>query len=965
MSDFETGKNYFGFSLERKEYISDIRAEGHLFTHEKTGARLFYAKTKDNNKVFFAAFRTPPKNSCGTAHIIEHSVLCGSKKYPVKEPFNELAKGSLNTYLNAMTYSDKTVYPIASTNDKDFDNLKDVYLDAVFNPLIYDREEIFLQEGHHFESDENGSLDVSGVVYNEMKGAYSDPNDALVNAISRGLFKNSPYKYDSGGNPENIPELTYEEFLDFHRKYYHPSNCFFYFYGDMDMEKELKDLQENYLSAYEMGEKAESIGTDESAEEFVKGKYFVSSEEDLKDNCMYAYTKTCGLASDSFEALSVSVLNDILMGNNSSPLKKALIESGICKDTLSWASTDTYEMFITFAGRKCTPEKEDEFYELVEKTLVKVCKNGIDRDLIESTINSQLFYVREEDFGYRPKGLRYGLNMADAWLHGGDPFEALKEKSGLEKLRELGKNGYFEDLIRKYLIENKRVTKTALYPDTEVEKEKDKVYRQKMEDYKNSLSEADLAAIKKKAEDLKEFQETPDEKEDLEKIPIIEIKDIDPNAYKPEYSMIDGGFDGIFVPLETEGMEYVKLMFNLDGISDEEGRWLGFLGNVLGSAPTESYSYETLPIAVDTYTGGVTAGITLFSKKGGPVKKFMVLESKAMEENRERLFEILNEILFTSVFDDTDVMRKILDKKISALENILLVNGHVEAIRRSLEDLSESEHYRGYSMSTDKLIFMRGLRENPDEIADKLKSLAERLFTKANLFVLIGGEEKILPDMKEYVSKIYEKLPEGRKPENADKFEGRGRKTALVAPSIVMYNGAAADYAKAGIEYNGHMDVAVNIVNLQYLWNKVRVVGGAYGCGSAIRKDGFVYFYSYRDPNIDSTFETFAQTGQFLRDFQCDEREMAKFIIGTINSIDKPKTNSDKLQEALRFYMLDVDYAREQKTRGEILSTKIKDINESAKVFETVSGLENICAIGAEMLIDKSKTKFDVKEKLI
>jgi len=965
MSDFEKGKVYFGFRLERKEYISDIRAEGHLFVHERTGAQLFYAGTKDNNKVFFAAFRTPPENSRGTAHIIEHSVLCGSKKYPVKEPFNELAKGSLNTYLNAMTYSDKTVYPIASTNDKDFDNLKDVYLDAVFNPLIYEREEIFLQEGHHFEIDEKGNLDVSGVVYNEMKGAYSDPNDALVNAISRGLFKNSPYKYDSGGNPENIPELTYEEFLNFHRKFYHPSNCFFYFYGDMDMEKCLKDLEENYLYKYDMGYKAEKMQADESASEFVKDRYFVSSEEDLADNCMYAYTKSCGYASDSFEALALSVLNDILMGSNSSPLKKVLIESGLCKDTLSWVSTDTYEMFMTFAGRKCTPGKEEEFFELVESTLEDVCKNGIDRNLIESTVNSLLFYVREEDFGYRPKGLRYGLSMSDSWLHGGDPFEAMKEKSGLEKLRELGRNGYFEELIRKYLIENKRITKTALYPDTEVEKERDGSYRRKMEDYKNSLSEADLAGIRKKTEDLKKFQETPDSREDLEKIPIIEIKDIEPKAYKPEYFAADGSFDGIFVALETEGMEYIKLMFDLSGIPDEDGQWLGFLGSVLGSAATKTYSYETLPIAVDTYTGGITAGISLFSKKDGPVRKFMVLEAKALEENREKLFELLNEILFTSAFDDMDVMRKILDKKISSLENILLVNGHVEAIRRSMEDLSESEHFRGYSMSTAKLLFMRSIRENPGDIAEKLKALRERVFTRANLFVLMGGQEKTLSGMKAHVSEIYEKLPEGAKNDITEKFQSCGRKSALVAPSIVMYNGAAADFRKAGIEYNGHMAVAVNIVNLQYLWNKVRVVGGAYGCGSAIRKDGFVYFYSYRDPNIDSTFEIFAGTGNFLRDFECGEREMAKFIIGTINSIDKPKTNSDKLQEALRFHILNVDYAKEQKYRDEILSTTLGDIKECGKVFDTVSGLENICAIGAQTLIDKSKTKFDIKEKLI
>lgn len=966
MSEFEKGKNYFGFNFIKKEYISDIKSEGHLFIHEKTGAELFYAKTKDINKVFFAAFKTPPENSKGTAHIIEHSVLCGSKKYPVKEPFNELAKGSLNTYLNALTYSDKTVYPIASTNDKDFNNLKDVYLDAVFNPLIYEREEIFMQEGHCMEIDEkSGMLNQSGVVYNEMKGAYSDPDDVLVNAINRGFFADSPYKYDSGGDPEEIVLLTYEEFLDFHRKFYHPSNCYFYFYGNMDILENLKELDEKYLSKYERGKKAKELFEDKCSAEVLEDRFSVSSEEELKDNCTYAYTKSCGLVTNSFLSLSMGVLSYILVGNNSAPLKKRLIESKICKDIFGWFRGDTYEMSMTFGGKKGIEGKADEFFEILEKSLLDIYNEGIDKKLIESTINAFLFYAKEEDFGYRPKGLKFGMSMMHSWMNGGDPFEAFKEKSGLEKLRELGKGDYFERLIKEYLIDNKRLTKTILYPDINKEKENEKAYAEKMELIKKSLSEKELSEIADKKTKLEAFQAKPDSKEDLEKIPIIEVKDIEKNAYKPEFKKLDESYDGIYVPLDTDGIEYVSFLFDVSHINEEEEMWLGFLGDVLGKAATKSYSYEKLPMEIDSYTGGVNFGARTYSKADAEIRKFFVVDTKALEENTDKLFNIINEILFNTIFEDTEVNKKIIDEVISLSERNLTVNGHSEAVRQSLSGISEADAFNESVSGSKYLKFVKGIKENIEIAPEKLKAVSEKIFTKSNFYACIGGGNGTLEKVRKYVSEVYERLDLGGDFKKSLHFKKEDKKTALISASKVMYNAAAADYRKLGIKYSGYMQVAKNIIDLQYLWNKVRVMGGAYGCGSGIRKDGFIYLYSYRDPNLDETYNAFGKAAEFLKEFSCDEREMAKFIIGTINSEDKPKANKDKFGEAIRFFILDVDFNRVQRIRDEMLSVTVDDIRKCADVFEAVCGMRNICSVGAESIIEKSGKEFNVKDKLI
>ena len=581
-------KNY---ELIQQKTLQDLQSEGYLLRHKKSGARVLLMENKDENKVFSIGFRTPPEDSTGVPHILEHSVLCGSKNFPVKDPFVELVKGSLNTFLNAMTYPDKTVYPVASCNDKDFQNLMHVYMDAVFYPNIYQHDEIFRQEGwsYNLES-EDDELTYNGVVYNEMKGAFSSPEGVLDRVVLNTLFPNTAYANESGGDPDVIPELTYEQFLDFHRKYYHPSNSYIYLYGDMDMEEKLGWLDEMYLSQYDTLEIDSEIRMQapfEAVKE-VEMNYSISSNESEEDNTYLSYNKVIGTSLDKELYQAFQVLDYALLSAPGAPLKKVLVDAGIGKDIMGSYDNGILQPIFSVVAKNANPEQKESFVSIIEETLADIVKNGMNKKALEAGINYHEFRYREADFGNYPKGLMYGLQMFDSWLYDEkQPFLHVEATETFEFLKAQVGNGYFEKLIQTYLLDNTHGAIVIVKPEKGRTARLDKELEEKLQCYKESLNEEEVKALIAATHQLVEYQEEEDALEDQEKIPVLKREDISRDIAPIQNEVLD--FDGtpvIFHEIETNGIGYIDLLFDLSCISEEILPYAGILQSVLGIIDT-------------------------------------------------------------------------------------------------------------------------------------------------------------------------------------------------------------------------------------------------------------------------------------------------------------------------------------------------------------------------------------------
>ena len=563
------------YEVLQTEDLSDLKSKGTLLKHKKSGARVLLMENDDENKVFTIGFRTPPSDSTGVPHIMEHSVLCGSKEFPVQDPFVELVKGSLNTFLNAMTYPDKTVYPVASCNDKDFQNLMHVYMDAVFYPNIYQHDKTFRQEGWSYKLDEpDGELTISGVVYNEMKGAFSSPEGVLDRVVLNSLFPDNAYSVESGGDPEVIPELTYEQFLDFHRKYYHPSNSYIYLYGDMDMEEKLRWLDEKYLSDFENEPVDSEIHLQKPFTEMkeVVQEYSIASEESEEDNTYLSYNKVIGTTLDEKLYLAFEILDYALLSAPGAPLKKALLDAGVGKDISGSYDNGVYQPIFSVISKNANVEQKEEFVRVIEDTLKDIVKNGINKKALRAGINYHEFRFREADFGNYPRGLMYGLQLFDSWLYDETkPFIHMQAIPTFEFLKEQVETGYFEELIQKYLLDNTHGSIVIIKPERGRTARMDKELADKLQAYKDSLSKEEIDALVKATKELEEYQEEESAPEDLAKIPVLGREDIS-REIAPIYNkeLETGGVKLVHHEVETNGIGYTALLFDLSGIPEEK-----------------------------------------------------------------------------------------------------------------------------------------------------------------------------------------------------------------------------------------------------------------------------------------------------------------------------------------------------------------------------------------------------------
>lgn len=956
--------------------VEDVQSDGFILRHKKSGARIAILSNNDDNKVFYIGFRTPPEDETGVPHIIEHTTLCGSKKFPVKDPFIELAKGSLNTFLNAMTYPDKTVYPVASCNDQDFKNLMDVYLDAVFNPNITKYEEIFKQEGWHYElTGKDDELKINGVVYNEMKGAYSSPDEVLSSQIYRSLFPDNTYSKDSGGNPEYIPKLTYEAYLDFYHKYYHPSNSYIYLYGDMDVVERLEWLDKEYLSQYEYKKVNSEINKQPAFDEIknVEAQYSITMDDSQENKTYLSYNRVVGDTLDKMLYQAFDVLDYALVSSPGAPVKQALIDAGIGDDVYGSYDAGILQPVFSFVAKNANASQADEFESIIENTLKEVVKTGINKEALLAGINSSEFKFREADFGQFPKGLLFGLNCLDSWLFDDmKPFIHLECLDTFAKLRRAVDTDYFEKLIQEYLLDNTHGSSVTVKPKRGLGNEKEEALAKELSDYKASLSDEEIKKLVEDTEHLKKYQEEPSSDEDLRKLPMLTRADMKKNAM-PFSNIEDELLDVKVVrhDIESNGIDYISFLFDAGDFEQSELGYLGFFTNALGLVSTEKYSYTDLANATNIYTGGISTGTAShpdIKDRNNFVFKFEV-KLKVLEKNLDKALELMEQMLLTSDFTDTKRLGELVAQIKARLQANLSSSGHLVAAMRSMSSFSRYALYqdelKGVAFYRSICRIEKELSESPKSVSDKLAAIAKKLFARNRMLISFTGNNEAYGNAKPSLEKVIAGFNKMSAVGNQAEVHFNTAKEAFIDASQIQYVAKTGDFICEGYEYTGALRLLRIILSYDYLWINVRVKGGAYGCMNTFLRSGESYFVSYRDPNLSDTLDVYDRIPEYIKSFSPDERDMTKYIIGTFSALDTPMNPEAKGSRSLSAYLEGITYEQIQKERDEILNAQPEDIRRLADLVEAVLKKDSICVIGNENMIKESAGLFENVEKLI
>ena len=956
--------------------IDDLGTDSYILKHKKTGARVVLLPNDDENKVFYIGFRTPPTDSTGVAHIIEHTVLCGSRDFPVKDPFIELAKGSLNTFLNAMTYPDKTVYPVASCNDADFQNLMHVYLDAVFYPNIYKTDKIFKQEGWHYEMESaDDDLKINGVVYNEMKGAYSSPDDILDKGIMNSLYPDNTYNIESGGDPDVIPSLTYEQYLDFHRRYYHPSNSYIYLYGNMDMVSKLTYIDENYLSHFDHLDIDSSIKMQKPFEKqsVVHKDYSILKTDDLKDNTYLTMNWSVGTSLDRKLYVAFDVLDYCLVSAPGAVLKKALIDKGIGKDVYSEYENGVLQPFFSVIAKNANADQADLFKQTIIECLEKTVKEGLDKKALEAAINVDEFKYREADFGRFPKGLLYGLQVLDSWLYDDmKPFIHIEAGDTYKALRDEIEGDYFEKLIQEYLLDNTHSSMFIMDPVKGLNEEKEAAKSAELQKYKESLTKEDIDRIVRETAELKEYQEAPDLEENLKKIPMLTRMDLRRNVEPFIYEEKKVG-DNIllFHDIFTNGIDYLNFVFRMEDVPYELFKYSGILKSVLGLVDTKNYSYGDLYNEINMKTGGFTASIGTYSDRRDLSKFATTFEIavKVLPSNIDHAFDLATEIIRTSKIDDMKRMKEILDEKMSHMEADLQTAGHRAAALHAAAGFSKAGNVSENLSGITGYRLVQKYAKHYDEAAhkelvEKLSELMKTLFRKENLLVSFTTDKKNYGQIEAKVAEFADNLYTQDCQKGQLEFVPVKSNDAFKTPGQVQYTALAGNFRKNGLEYTGALRVLQVMMGYDFLWNNIRVKGGAYGVMGGASPNGDSYFVTYRDPHLKRSLDVFRQVSDFVRNYEADERTLTGFVIGAIGELDTPKTPSAKGSYGLMAYMCHVDIDKLQEHRDQILDVTVEDIRKLADYVDAFEEDNSICVVGTSEKINQHRDLFDKVEEL-
>ncbi len=956
------------YEVVERRIIEELQSEGVVLEHKRSGARLFLLSNDDDNKVFYIGFRTPPSTDNGVPHIMEHSVLCGSEKFPLKDPFVELAKGSLNTFLNAMTYPDKTVYPVASCNDKDFQNLMDVYMDAVLHPNIYKNEKIFRQEGWHYElTDKDEPIKYNGVVYNEMKGAYSSPENVLERYIMQSLYPDTCYGVDSGGDPEVIPTLTYENFLDFHRRFYHPSNSYIYLYGDMDFAEKLNWLDTEYLSAYDRADVDSRIDTQPpfgSMKEVVFD-YSVSSDEDEENSAYLSLNYSIGDVLDPKLYVAFQILEYALLDAPGAPLKQALMDAGIGQDVMGGYESGVRQPFFSVIAKDTSLSRKDDFVSVIETTLRDLCENGINRRSLKAGINYFEFKYREADYGSSPKGLMFGLQSLDSWLYGGDPMTHLAYAETFEFLKKAVDEGYFEGLLRTFFLDNEFASLAILRPVKNLSAIRDKETAGKLAEFKASLTENDIDSIIKATQDLKAYQDEPDKPEVLKLIPLLTRDDIGKKAGTFHWTEEEvEGTRFLFQDIYTSRIAYINVLFRTDVLPMEDLPYAGLLKAVLGCMDTEDHTYADLSSEIFLNSGGVDFEVTSYADLKEP-ENFtgaFVANVKVLYEKLDFAFSILDEILNRTRFNDEKRLKEVILETRSRLEMNLQYAGNSTAVARATSYFSPTGAYEDLTGGVSFYRFINELAEDYDQkkgqIIEKLGAVAKQLFTRSNLLINFTADEEGRENLPGAVKLLTEDLPEGSEERYRFVHKVDNLNEGLKTASQVNYVARCGNFRERGYAYTGTMKILQVILSYDYLWLNIRVKGGAYGCMSGFGRSGDSYLVSYRDPNMKETNAVFEGVVPYLESFDPDERDMTKYVIGAISNLDTPLTPYIKGCRGLSAYLSGISNDMLQKERDEVLSATKEDIRALAGPVSAMLATGALCVVGAEEKIEENRDWF-------
>lgn len=958
-------ESFPGYTLIEKRFVKEVNADCYLLEHNKSGARIFKIAADDPNKTFSIGFKTLPENDCGTPHILEHSVLNGSKHFPVKSPFFVLAKGSLNTFLNALTSKDKTRYPAASLNEKDYFNLMNVYFDAVFYPLIYEDPQIFQQEGWHYELlDADQPVTIKGVVYNEMKGAFSSPEREMFYQTCRHMFPDNTYGYSSGGTPEAIPELSYESFLNFHRKYYHPSNSYIFFYGDAALADELAFIDTAYLAHFERTE----VNTDipmhapfDSIQE-VTEYYSVPEGSNTEKQSYVSLNFVIGDGTDESMGMALNVLTDVLVNQESAPIRLALQEAGLGNNvSASIIPLRQYLMSITITN--ADPDDAPEIKKVIFSTLEKLVAEGLDKESVEGTINRMEFNLREGDDAN--KGITLNGRMISDWMYAEDPFSGIEYEKPLANVKTSLNTDYLEQIIKTDLLDNNYKLLLTLAPQAGLENEKIAKLDKKLAEYKNSLTKEEMDTLIASTESLLAKQSKEDSPEALATIPVLSVKDINPETewFEVTEKEIDGNtvlhFDEF-----TNSILYAQFIFDLRVLPEELIPYLGIFRELLGKLNTENYSYGELEKALRIHTGGYSSSLPtqLDSRTDYTLIPQFRVAAKATMDKSDKLFELAEEIMLGTDFSDTARIRAVLTKHHAAIEAGIKNNGFGYTLKRLSSYDSKEGLFSELTSGIEYYWFLTDLMDDYQNkaslITEKMNRISEGLFTRENLDMGIICPEDDYKKLTGALGDVIGTFPSGESKHQDWKMQPVDRNEGFMAASKVQFVLEGANYFHLGYDFSGTLMVLNKIITSDWLHNEVRVKGGAYGGFGYFMDNGRVFLGSYRDPNLKKTLDVYAATPEFIRTYETDSTEMTRSIIGSVADLDYPMTPSQKGNRAIGRYYNGLTKERTQKIRDEVLSADEEDIRALAPLVQAVIDQHTYCVYGNQAVIEQNRDLF-------
>ena len=980
--------NYKNYQTVFEREVQDLDSKALLLRHARTGARVFVLSNDDNNKVFYIGFRTTPSDDTGVAHIMEHSVLCGSEKYPLKDPFVELVKGSMNTFLNAMTYPDKTVYPVASTNDKDFKNLMSVYMDAVFHPNIYHKPQIMQQEGWNYSiHSKDEPIEYNGVVYNEMKGAFSSPESVLERETLHAMFPDTAYGFESGGDPKCIPDLTYEKFLDFHRTYYHPSNSFIYLYGDMDIAERLEWMDQEYLGKYDAIEVDSEVAFQKPFGKMVSVEkdYAISEDESEECNTYLSYNIHCGSNLDPYKYYAMQMVQYALIDTQGAPIRKRLLDEGIGKDILSGFETGLKQEYLSVIAKNADAHQAERFLQIINEEFRKAADGGLNHKSLKASLNSLEFKYKEADFGGYPKGLVYGLNVLDSWLYDEDkPLMHIECSETFRFLRDNLESGYFEDMIREWLLESPNSALVILKPKKGLVQEQEKRTAEKLAEFKASLTDAQVQELIDSTLALAAYQEEEDTEEQIRTIPLLERGDICRTAPLP--SNIEAKIGPTTVirhDYTTNGIAYVSLFFDANKVPFEDLPYLSLFKSVISYVDTDSYTYAQLNDEINLVTGALSADTGIYTQRYDDNSYSLLtdLTFRTLNENIPDTMHLVREVLLGGHYDDSRRLYEIIAELKSKLQMVINTAGHIVASVRCASYYSEAAAVREMMNGLAFYKFVEHLESHFDEEKDlliqKLTSLTRQVFSLENLLVSYTGDEEGYVLLDQELQKLQKDLQANDTGKCDCDLQIKDRRYRLFTGELVRKNegfktSSSVQYvARTGRyldnpqgEYRGSVKVFLTIMRFDYLWFRIRVQGGAYGCMSAANPDGNCSFISYRDPNLRGTNEVYDAIPEYLEQFDVDEREMTKYVIGTMSQVDTPLTASLKGARDMTIYLTNIRQEDAQRAREEIIDCTVQDIRDLAEPIRKALSMNELCVVGSESKIEEDKDLFLNVEKI-